>query len=198
MWAWCMQFCFPPSLSCGAFWFFKEFSIVSLSSVYTSRVFSFLASTHESTGCLWSQAQSWHFINECCVAHADWGDGGEVVLRWKESRPMQCNWWIRGNSPLPSLHGVVARLGGLSHLLGAPRFVEGNVRGVLSFELLKRMAPWWSFWRRNVARKQKTCNYTTVPLATTNECSKKKKIRSGILSIQESTPAANTLPIDAL
>lgn len=106
---------------------------------------------------------------------------------------------IRGKSPLPSLHGVVARLGGLSHLLGVPRFVEGNVRGVLSFELLKGTAPWWSFRRRNVARKQKTCNYTTVPLATTNECSKKKKkIRSGILSIQESTPAANTLPFDAL
>lgn len=60
-------------------------------------------------------------------------------------------------------------------MLGALRFVEGNVRGVFSFELLKRTAPWWSFRRRDVTLNQKTCNYTTVPLATTNECSKKRK-----------------------
>lgn len=31
-----------------------------------------------------------------------------------------------------------------------------------------------------------TCNYTTVPLATTNAAKKKKKAKGGILSIQES------------
>lgn len=169
-----MQFCFPPLFLTGRLDFLKNFSIVSLSSVYTSRRFSFLASTHESTGCLWSQAQSWHIINECCVAHADWGGGrGGSPLKGIPADAMQLV--IRGNSPLPSLHGVVARLGGLIHSLGAPRFVEGNVRGVFSFELLKRTAPWWSFRRRDVTLNQKTCNYTTVPLATTNKCSKKKK-----------------------
>lgn len=65
-------------------------SSISLSLVCASRRFSFIATIWKSTGCLWSQAQSWH-INECCVAHAE-GGGREGVLR-SESQPMQCNWW---------------------------------------------------------------------------------------------------------